>query len=255
MQGSGELQVLEPPARSAGHRPLSRRILGTDANVGIIYSREGFNDNAIVKARALGFHCCRLYRDQPPEIPEHLILTTYLFQPSCQLFMTGEAGDRPLEYWKDALVLPCGEKTVLDDLAYKYTQFQKMVNLKDSWRKAREGANYLVEVTDGRPPLFVGLRLNYNVYRAKSEYTLLDGSYNCTAGDFQGSQKSPFIDMHNFSPDPCWERLAELPAELPVNYTVIIAGGDSMKQLKRAGQEVLPPPKKVGVTVRESANS
>jgi hypothetical protein len=226
--------------------------LGTEANVGIIYSREGFNDNAIAKAKALGFHCCRLYRDQPPEIPEHLFLTFYLFNPSCQLFMTGEAGDRQLVNWKDALALPCGTTTVLVGLAVKYTQFQKMVSLKDSWRKAREGEAYHAEVTDGGPPLFVGLRMNYKVYRAKSEYTLLDGSYNCTAGDFQGSQKSPVIDMHNFSPDPSWELVLELPAGLPVNYAAIIGGNSSVKELQRAGEQPLPPPTKGEARIRES---
>ena len=32
-----------------------------NAHLGIVYSKSGFRDAAIQKARQLGFHCCRLY--------------------------------------------------------------------------------------------------------------------------------------------------------------------------------------------------
>jgi hypothetical protein len=219
------------------------------AQVGIVYSKEGYNDNAIDKSRKLGFHCCRLYRDQPPEIPTHLISSIYLFQPCCMMLMTGEAGDRPLTLWKDALALPHFDYTVLVSLAAKYDEFQKMANHKDTWRKAKEGEEWFVQVTDDRGPLFVGIRTFYKVWKAKADYMLLEGSYNFSSEDFQGQQKAPVVDMHSFNPDPCWEPITELPDEFPVNSAAIIMSGSSVKSLNLAGERVLPPPQKVDVRI------
>jgi hypothetical protein len=226
--------------------------LSSGAQVGIVYSKEGYNDGAIEKARKLGFHCCRLYRDQPPEIPTHLISSIYLFQPCCTTLMTGEAGDRPLTHWKDALALPHHDTTVLEALAVKYTEFQKMVNLKDTWRKAKEGEECFVQATDARGPLFVGIRTFYKVWQAKAEYMLLDGSYNFSSDEFQGQQKAPVIDMYSFNPDPCWEQLTELPDEHPVNFAAMVMAGDSVNALKLAGERVLPPPHKVEVRIEST---
>lgn len=38
--------------------------LSSGAQIGIIYSRFGYNENAIAKAKHLGFHCCRLFQNE-----------------------------------------------------------------------------------------------------------------------------------------------------------------------------------------------
>ncbi|MFI4861924.1 MAG: restriction endonuclease, partial [Phycisphaerales bacterium JB063] len=55
--------------------------LSSRAHIGVIYSYSGFNDNAVEKARALGFHCCQLLDDAPSPIPRTLVLgLAYLFR-------------------------------------------------------------------------------------------------------------------------------------------------------------------------------
>src|SRR6266478_6159315 len=46
-------------------RNFRQELTDSSANQGVIYSSNGFNENALKKAMATGIVCCRLYRDQP----------------------------------------------------------------------------------------------------------------------------------------------------------------------------------------------
>ena len=44
--------------------------------MGVIYSSKGFNDTAIEKAGVNAIACCRLYRNEPSELPDSLALVS-----------------------------------------------------------------------------------------------------------------------------------------------------------------------------------
>jgi predicted helicase len=57
-----------------------KEVQSAGASLGVIYSTSGFTPGALRKAKAHGLPCCRLYRDQPADIPQTLFLWNYCFQ-------------------------------------------------------------------------------------------------------------------------------------------------------------------------------
>ena len=65
--------------------------ISSNAQIGIIYARIGFNDQAIEKATKLGFHCCRLYGNEPAGLPKSLVFgPVYYFSPDARFKFRGK---------------------------------------------------------------------------------------------------------------------------------------------------------------------
>jgi hypothetical protein len=215
--------------------------LSANAHVGIIYARKGFNTNAIEKARVLGFHCCRLFRNEPAELPELLIGEIYHFHPATQISMRGDDAECTFTHWKEVFALPLNASTVLKWLADEHDYFQRFVNLKDSWKKAREGRVGRITVErSGFKPVDLSIRSFYRIYRAKVDYMMLNGSYNFSHGEFQGAQICPPIDSQSAHPGPGWELIQTIPERVPPKCIMSFASGDSMTHLQDYGEQPLP---------------
>jgi Restriction endonuclease len=57
----------------------------SQAQVGVLYSYSGFSKNAVSKGRAAGVSCCRLYADQPPDLPELISFASYFWRSRIEL--------------------------------------------------------------------------------------------------------------------------------------------------------------------------
>jgi len=216
--------------------------ISSKADIGIIYARQGFNERAIEKAKVLGFHCCKLYRDEPAELPESLILgLAYHFRPRFQIQVKGETETYGFKKWEDVFAIPVGEKTILDLLANEFDKFQYCKDVKERWRMAREGYAGVVYMRErGLVPLDITIRCIDRAFQAKIEYTMLEGSYNVTKGKFLGSQATPFIDTQSSNPGPGWSELEEIPANIPDKVIVMFFQGDSVKWLQEFGKTAFP---------------
>ena len=87
--------------------------ISSGAQLGIIYSKAGFNGRALEKAMALGFHCCQLYDDEPAELPESLAVgLAYNFRLRLGMLVHGSAEFYRFKQWKEVLDLPSASGTV-----------------------------------------------------------------------------------------------------------------------------------------------
>ncbi len=216
--------------------------ISSGAHIGIIYAWQGFNERAIEKAKALRFHCCKLYRDEPAELPVSLVLgLAYHFRPRFQIQVKGESETYGFKKWEDVFAIPIGDTTVFDLLVNELDMFQYCRDVKERWRMAREGHVGLVNIREkGLAPLDIIIRCIDRAFQAKIEYTMLKGSYNITDGNFVGSQATPYIDTQGDEPGPGWSELEEIPESMPDKVIVMFFQVDSIKWLQEFGKTAFP---------------
>jgi hypothetical protein len=77
------------------------------AHLGVIYSYSGFSDNAIKKAKKLQISCCRLYRNEPSNIPESIVFSSsYCCTPRMSLSVVAPLDPSwNLKIWRDLFLL------------------------------------------------------------------------------------------------------------------------------------------------------
>lgn len=211
------------------------------ANVGIIYAKNGFNDLAIQKARKLGLHCCRLYRNEPADLPELLKFgLAYLFEPRFALRVDGDWRKFGFSRWADLFVLAHHGRLVIDALEDEVTKYQQTDDLGERWRNSRTGKIITIAVRGHSAPLDVHILLEDRAYVSRIEYTMLEGSYNVTGGQFVGKQMTPWMDLHGETPGPGWEQIAELPEDRPKVGLFCYRSGDARRMLDDFGHQSFP---------------
>ena len=215
--------------------------ISSGAQIGIIYAKTGFNDRAIEKARVLGFHCCKLYVNEPADIPQMLSLgLAFHFRPTFQIKVHGNALSYAFVKWQEVLDLPFDGTTVLETFVGAFDTHQR-TNAAERWKLAREGSvcNATVSLPN-KPPLNVELFVTDRKYQAKVEYTRLDGSYNMTAGSYLGSETTPIVDTQSTHPGPGWDEIAEIPESQPKPSLAMFMQGDSRNWLVKFGETEFP---------------
>lgn len=203
--------------------------ISSQAHIGIIYAKAGFNDRAIEKARKLGFSCCRLYRNEAAELPDGLALGLgYHFRPQCRFSIHCSGGPFEFKNWHDVFQLRAGDISVFDFFVQALDTYQDGSDPKKRWKNAYMGQSISVETQDKR-----GVRLELKIevqdqaFQAKIEYTMLDGSYNLTSGRFLGSETTPSLDLHGEHPGPGWIEIQNIPEAIPKMVIASFAGIDS----------------------------
>ncbi len=217
--------------------------LSSGAQIGIIYSKSGFNDHALEKAKALGFHCCRLYENEPADLPDSLTMgLAYNFRPQFRLSVVGDAGAYAFKTWAQVMALPAGKGTIIDALTEAFNKHQSSDgNAAARWQRAREGSSISVPASNkGMPTLHVRLDVKDRAFRAKVEYNLLEGSYNVTSGAFKGSQATPWIDTQNAHPGPGWDEVDDIPEQIPKPCIAMFMQADARAQLEAFGMTHFP---------------
>ena len=66
-------------------------LASSGARIGVLFSLAGFTAPAIAKAKAHSISCCRLYHNQPADIPESLYLSVYCCATSFRVGLNSEA--------------------------------------------------------------------------------------------------------------------------------------------------------------------
>lgn len=215
--------------------------ISSGAQVGVVYSRTGFNEHALAKARVLNFHCCKLYDNQPAELPSGLLFdAAFHFRPRFQVSVRHVRPEHSLKTWQDVLRRAAGERSVFE-------QFVEVLEAHQDgsgdarWNRARAGSHVVISTTEkGEPPLEVSLRVADRKYRSKLEFTLISGSYNLTAGAFLGSQSTPWVDTQSADPGPGWEEVEDVPVSQPKPSVVMFMKANSSESLSSFGDTPFP---------------
>lgn len=229
-------------------------LASSSAHKGVIYSYSGFTEPALEKAGELGICCCRLYQDEPPELPEHLWFEVYCCSQQVKIGL----GDFRAEDWEqlktygDVLSLSVddeGKKQVRDELqqAFRAAERQAVSDLRTrtEWPPDLFGAAIDVgsPTGDRGRPFRVELIAKWTWYRAKLEAYVLDGSYSFTGDEFIGRMATPFIDLWSPNPGSGWELLDAAPETRPSVF-VFLTGGNLAKVFEQVGRRELPVEKR-----------
>jgi hypothetical protein len=213
--------------------------IASHANKGVIYARTGFTEGAIEKAKVLSFSCCRLYANQPPDLPEALFFSTYCSRNQASLvFLEGPDPLWRLTTWSDLFNAPIlvGTEHVLG-LEVLCAVDERQVDESLEPTKALRGAPapWLVDVTLAHPagtvnPLKIRLGGRWRTWVGKTEAYFLNGTYSITDGRFAGSQAGPVIDTWSVDPGPGWTPY-DAPEQPPANICHIFIRGKTRESL------------------------
>jgi hypothetical protein len=202
-------------------------VRSTRANMGVIYSKAGFTQHAIEKAKANNIACCRLYQNEPADIPLSLVVPYFVFASKliAPLLTSGTTND--FTTWNSLFNMTSCGVTLLDHLLRAYE-----VGENESWdesvRLSRVPADW--HGTLGLALDTSGLRLEIQLkgfwmrFSASAEATLLNGSYCLSEENFKGVLSGPAVDtwLAGGSPGETWTEIPDAAFTLPENRMVCV---------------------------------
>ena len=120
----------------------------------------------------------------------------------------------------------------MDALEDEITKYQRTDDLQERWRNSRIAKIVTIRVRgENVAPLDVQILLQDRTYLSRVEYTMLEGSYNMTGGQFLGKQMTPWMDLYGETPGPGWQEIKDLPEERPKVGLFFYRSGDARKML------------------------
>jgi hypothetical protein len=199
------------------------------AHLGVIYSFQGFTQPAIEKAKERRICCCRLYAEEPADIPEIIWFDAFCCSPRISLSLDPyPAPGWDLKNWDDLLQIKLGHEAdspvLLDEIVRRFHESEKAAveDVKRIGEFPRSFEAELGVLSNGSGPnLKVALHGTWKFHRAKLEAFLLNGSYSFTENKFAGSVATPSVDLHSSDPGSGWELLEAPPGEIENTVLVV----------------------------------
>lgn len=217
-------------------------IRSTGASTGVIYSRHGYTQPALQKAKANGIACCRLFANDKADIPDAIMFEQYTCNPFFRFVIHNNPDPSRFRAWNDifnAEVENCGKiQQIVEILEEAYLEGQ-VKSIEEGNKKNRfplDWTNELVMTGDEiGGQLRITMIAGWNRYMARVEGLLLNGSYSISNSTFQGSISGPAIDTWSPDPGQGWVRV-EGKDVLPSNRILMILGfqGGKLKDHMRA---------------------
>jgi hypothetical protein len=214
----------------------------TSASTGVLYSRSGFTKPAVKKAQANGISCCRLYDNEPDDLPASVWIEQFLCKPVIQLESLTDLTGSGLRTWNDLFNVGDGEnkKNVLDIIAETFSAGEARV-LSEKNPSRRGVVSFPAPWTEELSLRLVSTYQNmilrvggsWRKYRARSEATLLSGSYCVSDGSFRGTQVGPSIDTWGVHPGDAWEEIIDEDIRPPSNLCITILSGSDVRNVLR----------------------
>jgi hypothetical protein len=208
------------------------------AQLGIVYSYSGFTEPAIEKARKVGISCCRLYANEPPDIPTALQFRSYCCTARVAVSLAAPPDPAwDLKTWNDLFSLAKdGTDSLLDRIVTCFregeTEAANKVKTEGPFPKSWASELRVTHPQTEVAPLRVIVAGAWKLYEGRVEAHLIDGSYSFNTGDFKGRQAAPWIDRVGPHPGPGWTLLDEPPKQIPLPRMVaILYHGDARQAL------------------------
>lgn len=212
----------------------------TGADMGVIYCNTGFTQPAIKKAKNNNIACCRLYENEPSDIPEAIWLNHFACAATVQLGLNVYSTTTTFNTWNDIfnlqLVYENKHETVLDVIHEVFHLSEKQVASKRQPTDAFPSDWHTVitfKIEEIRAEFQVLLRGHWKRYRAKSEAILLDGSYCFSDQSFRGGSTGPLINIQATHPGKDWVEI-DTEEMIPTRniFTTILMDGDTAQALR-----------------------
>lgn len=172
---------------------FASEIQSTGATNGVLYGRSGFTKGALEKARKRNISCCRLFDNQPPELPSEQLIDTYVAVPVHRVL--AEVPDERPEglRWSEVLREPqdvTGNRRCSTSQCVSFLCFL-MVQPSETETPAAPGPQDRIETcdiagTELHPPFQLHFALTWRWFRAGMDVLRLTGSFNSTEGSFVG---------------------------------------------------------------------
>lgn len=212
-------------------------VRSTGASMGVIYSRTGFTGPALKKAKANGLACCKLYRNQPPDIPAQIWFESYACYPSVGLaLISPDLGDEAAtwnEIFDTSFVDEDG--TVLDKLVEIYSEYEQKAVEKPR-RTGKFPQDWAFDIAfhnDSEKNLVIRMQGLWRKYKARLAGSLINGSYCLSNDSFFGSQSTPWIDMKGEHPGDGWIEMTDQNHAYASNQILAIVYQANIQQTLR----------------------
>lgn len=222
-------------------------IRSTGASMGVIYSKSGFTKPAVRKAKNHGISCCRLYRNEPADIPDLIWFYNFACRSRIKLELKSELPVGEYSVWNDVFDATVDdENTAIDLLAavFREGEEQSIASSKTSMGFPADWAAEVefTKLNRQEASLKIALFILWVKYYATLEATLINGSYCVTDNSFTGTLSGPFIDTQGGDPGPHWIEIRQGDFQLPRERLIaILYAPDFVKSLREGlGPKRLP---------------
>jgi hypothetical protein len=218
-------------------------LISSEARLGVLYAYSGFTSNAIEKAKKLGVSCCRLFDNEPADIPDSLIFVeSYCCTPRISVSVMAPLDQHwNLATWNELFSLQFEDEdstmSVIDAIVRSYRVGEKEAASEASktffppnWARILE----CVKEDSMKKTIRIIIRGSWNVYEGRLEAHLLKGSYNFSSGQFLGSFSTPSVDTQSSHPGPGWTLIEGPPGKStmkPIKSLFIMSGGNAKESL------------------------
>lgn len=203
-------------------------VRSTGASTGVMYSRSGFTRPALEKALSNGLSCCRLYDNQPADLPEVLIFTDYLSTPSFRLHYVDSQGiQQSISTWGDLLDLETVDgKTAYDEILEDYSEISKIYRTEAPKCELPRDTRYKMAfdlINGARLVMYIDIHFKH--YKGNLSAHIINGSYCLSDGNFYGNQRGPIIDTQCVRPGPGWDEVPWTEDLPPRTCVAFFTGG------------------------------
>jgi hypothetical protein len=222
-------------------------VRSTGANLGVIYTNTGFTSPALEKARANSITCCRLYQDEPADVPTVLCFEQFTCGESIRLIVQTDLEEPWLKTWNDLFEIQPQEcrigATVLDLVCDSFRRREETV-VKEAGeagtfpRDFETQTSVKVEGIEGS--VVIRLLCTWKRYRARVEAHFIKGSWSILTGSFRGVIAVPPISMKHGHPGEGWAEIYDVDFALPARSALAIRHAPDLKRALR--EEVGPTP-------------
>jgi len=214
-------------------------VRSTSASTGVIYSRAGFSEPALEKAVANGLSCCKLFQNQPPQLPAKLWFDSFACSAKMGLFIVGDNIPSQLSTWDDLFSISFANgESVLDLLQETYHKFESAA-VSEITKTGQFPNNWAVDINlsseePERPALVLRIEGIWKKYRGRVEASFINGSYCFNNDSFAGTQSTPFIDTKSTHPGEGWLEIQEANFSMPSNRIIAILYRPPVAQILKA---------------------
>jgi len=200
-------------------------LLSSGAQKGVIYSYSGFTKPALDKARVKGISCCRLYTNEVLDLPELLLFDAYLLTPAAHFYAVRlKSAEGQPETIGDLLNLELplpgnnAKILLLDLLEGKYYKQRNVLRevARSTGEIPSDWSNCIAisEPQTGADLIKIEFGGCWDVYQARLEGYVVNGSYEFTENEFKGTQNSPEISKQGPDPGTGWKKIETIPEDL-----------------------------------------
>ncbi len=196
-------------------------IRSTGATTGVLYGRNGFTENAVVKARANNVSCCKMFDGAPPERPSELLLNAYVAHPVYHVMTEAVSQDAPLELrWHPVFGTyeRIGDREaslpeVMAGLCFELLRRSELERYSDASSSGPMDmhARYELKARPECPALRLHIVLTWDWFKGRMNAYSLTGSLNTTEKAFIGSTTVGPVSLSTAPHSATWERCLPPP--------------------------------------------